>query len=342
MSNGEQTASNSQELDYASIMNAKQPFMYRLGGYKERVKHWLMTILRTILLIGLSFVILYPILQKLSEAFKNEIDIYNLNVIWIPQNFTLYNVKAMVHILDYWTTMPNTALLSALVMILQTASCVLAGYAFARLRFPGSNFLFVCAIFTILVPPQTLMVPLYMHFKDFDIFGLVHLFTGNNGYNLINSFWPITLSAAVGVGVKTGLYVYIFRQFFRGVPKELEEAAYIDGAGIFRTFWRVMLPSAVPAMITVMLFSFVWQWNDTFFVNLYMGNTQVLAIYLSSLPPKIANYLIGSQELNLVDPFYMSMMKDIAVLFMMAPLIIMYLFVQRYFVESVERTGLIG
>ncbi|GAA3400520.1 carbohydrate ABC transporter permease [Paenibacillus hodogayensis] len=320
-------------------MNAHR---YRMQLVSDRLKHGVWVFVRAVLVIGLSFVILHPILQKLAETFKDPADLYNPNIVWIPVHVTLANVKVVWNVLDYGRTTLNTALLSGCVMVAQTAVCALAGYAFARLRFRGSEFLFVCAVFTILVPPQTIMVPLYMQFKSFDIFNLVTLLTGRDGIPLINTYWPLVLSSLTGMGVKSGLFIYIFRQFFRGLPKELEEAAFVDGAGVVRTFVRIALPNAVPALVTVMLFTFVWQWNDTFFSGMYMGETGLLSNKMAMLDPYLKKLLTGDANLLGVDPFHLSLLKDVAVLFMMLPLIVLYLFVQNYFVESVERTGLIG
>jgi multiple sugar transport system permease protein len=309
----------------------------------EKIKIWGWAFVRIVLIFGLSFVILYPILQKLAVAFKDPVDLYNRNVVWIPEHFTLRNLTSMIKLLDYQWGVVNTFSLSAGVMIVQTIACALAGYAFAKLRFWGSSVLFGCALFTILVPPQTIMVPLYMQFKSFDVFGIVHLLTGRDGFYMLDSFWPLLVASLTGMGIKSGLFIYIFRQVFRGLPKELEEAGFVDGAGIGRSFVQLALPNAVPAIVTVMLFTFVWQWNDTFFSNMYMGNTgMLLANKLSGMTPWINHMLTGSTNTVMADPFHVSMLKDVAVLLMMSPLIILYLFVQRYFVESVERTGLTG
>ena len=317
--------------------------VHRLQIATDRVKHLCWVIIRSILIIGLSFVILYPILQKLSVAFKDPVDLYNLNVIWIPEHFTLINIKSMINVLDYWPTLLNTVILCVTVTVAQTAVCSIAGYSFAKLRFKGSEILFVCAIFTILIPPQTLMVPLYIKFRDFDVFGIIGLITGKGGLYLLDSYWPLIISSITGMGLKSGLFIYIFRQFFRGLPKELEESAYVDGSGIGRTFMTIVLPNAKPAIITVLLFTFVWQWNDTFFTNMYMGNSEtLLANKLSIMEPWIYHMLTGATTLINADPFHVSILKDVAVLLMISPLIIFYLFVQKNFVESVERTGLVG
>ncbi|MGO4540036.1 carbohydrate ABC transporter permease [Paenibacillus sp. 2TAB19] len=311
----------------------------------EFAKKWLWVIIRFVLIFGIAFVIVYPILLKLSIAFKSMDDLYDSTVIWVPKAFTLDNFKLVFTAMNYPKVLTNTFMLSAGVMILQTITCVLAGYGFARIKFRGSGLLFGAVIFTILVPSHTIMIPLYLNFKNFDLFGLIELIKGKPA-NLINTYWPFIISAVLGMGVKTGLYVYIFRQFFRGIPREIEEAAYVDGAGYFSTFSRVILPNAIPSMITVMLFSFVWQWNDSFFTNMYLNEPKVMSSMMSSSGYAIATFLSGGEQAATAsyvqDPFFMSMMMNTSVLMAILPLIILYVFVQRHFVESVERSGLVG
>lgn len=327
---------------------AREDRMNRIAStayWVEFVKKWIWVIVRFVLIFGISFVILYPILLKLSIAFKSMDDLYDSTVIWVPKAFTLDNFKLVFKAMNYPRVLLNTLFLSSAVMLLQTITCVLAGYGFARVKFKGSGLLFGAVVFTILVPPNTIMIPLYLNFKNFDLFGVIGLISGQSA-NLINSYWPFIISAVLGMGVKTGLYVYIFRQFFKGIPREIEEAAYVDGAGYFSTFSRVILPNAIPSMVTVMLFSFVWQWNDSFFTNMYLNEPKVMSSMMSSSGYAIATYLSGGEQAATAsyvqDPFFMSMMMNTSVLMAILPLIILYVFVQRHFVESVERSGLVG
>ncbi|MHA7966538.1 carbohydrate ABC transporter permease [Paenibacillus sp. CAU 1782] len=305
----------------------------------ENWKSWLWSFVRLMLITGLSFVILYPIIQKISTSIKDKADLYSPIVVWIPKNFTLENFKDAIRIMDYWETLGNTFSLSAVTTLLTAASCAFAGYGFARLKFKGSNLLFAGVILTILVPPTTILIPIYLNLKDFTLLGLIPLLTGKS-VNLLNSYWPFILTALTANSLKAGLYIFIFRQFFRGIPKEVEEAAYIDGASVGQTFTRIMLPNAMPAIMTTMLFSFVWQWNDSFYTTTYLTTSKVLSTQLSSLPYNLSIQLNG--DINKSDPFYMSMVQDTGILLAILPLIIIYLFVQRYFVESIERTGIVG
>ncbi|WP_019636927.1 carbohydrate ABC transporter permease [Paenibacillus fonticola] len=306
----------------------------------ENWQRWLWSLVRFVLIAGLSFVILYPIIQKLSTAIKDKADLYSPIVVFIPQHFSLDNFKQAITIMDYWKTLLNTFALSGATTVLTAISCALAGYAFARLKFKGSKFLFAGVILTILVPPTTIIIPIYMNLKEFSLMGFIPLITGKT-VNLLDSYWPFILTSLTANSLKAGLYIFIFRQFFRGIPKEVEEAAYIDGAGIGSTFSRIMLPNAVPAIVTVLLFSFVWQWNDSFFTTTYLTSSKVMSTQLSSLPYNLSIMLEGGITTN-KDPFYMSMVQDTGILLAILPLTILYLFVQRYFVESIERTGIVG
>ncbi|MGO4547059.1 carbohydrate ABC transporter permease [Paenibacillus sp. 2TAB23] len=320
---------------------------YRLLKIKNKTIDTLYAFFRYALVIGISFIIIYPLLMKFSVAFKDKIDIYNPTIYMVPVNFTLDNIKMAMEILNYFPLLGNTLVFVIVTTLLTTASCALAGYGFARFSFPGSNLLFALVILTILVPTSTLMVPMYLHFRSFDILGVLHLFTGKQGVNLLNTYWPSIITSATAIGLKAGLFIYIFRQFFKGMPKEIEEAALIDGAGGVKTFLKIMLPNAVPPMITVVLFCFVWQYNDTFFTSLFMSESALMPIKISTLSAQ-ANALIPGlmgaiSGANVkADPNHVAMIIDTGILLAIIPLIILYLVVQRYFVESVERSGIIG
>lgn len=329
----------------AKIME-NEAVVLRFQRAKNKGLAWLWSLFRTVLIIGIGFIIVRPILQQISVAFKSPKDIYNPTIYMVPVNFTLENVKHAMDILNYWPLLQNTLLYVILTTLFSAASCALAGYGFARFKFPGSNILFTLAILTILIPTSTLMVPMYLHFRNFDVFNLVTVFTGKEGLNLLNTYWPSLITSAFAVGLKAGLYIYIFRQFFRGLPKEIEEAALIDGAGGIRTFLTIMLPNAVPPIITVMLFAFVWQYNDTFYASLFMTNSELMSVKIAAMPANVDKFLpdllgITGSEAR-ADPNHVAMIVDTGILLAIAPLIIMYMFVQRYFVESVERTGVVG
>lgn len=321
--------------------------VYKMQRAKNKSLALLWSFVRAVLIIGVSFTIIYPIMRYISAAIKDPVDIYNPTVYMIPVNYTLDNLKYAMGVLDYWPTLWNSIVLVTLTMILQVISCALAGYGFARFNFPGNNILFALVVLTILIPVNTLMLPMYLHFRSFDLLGIIGFFKGTDGVNLLNTRWPILILSATANGLKSGLYIYIFRQFFRGLPKEIEEAALIDGAGGFKTFFRIMLPNSIPSIVTVALFAFVWQYNDTYFASLFMPNVNLLANKIASLPadanlflPTLMGY--GLNPSQKADPNHVALIVDTGILLAILPLIILYLFVQRYFVESVERTGIVG
>lgn len=303
----------------------RRRFLY---SAKRRGKSWGWTFIRAIFILGFSFVILYPLLNMLARAFMAPQDLYDSSVLWLPKHFTLINLQITARSLQYGKAFWNSLWTSGMATLLQLFSCVTAGYAFARYRFPMRLFLFVCVLLTLIVPPQLTMISSYMYFSDL---------------SLIGTQWPMMLMSATGTGIRSGLFIYMFRQFFRSMPKETEEAAMVDGAGHFRIFFKVMLPGALTIIVTVALFSFVWQWNDVFFVNLYDRRFSNLSNSVNTA--NFSNYFTSFTEytgFSQYDPVITKNFKSTAALMVVAPLILLFAFMQRYFVESVERSGVVG
>jgi len=293
-----------------------------------------------LIVIGISYVILLPIFSKLSSSFMIEKDLYDNAVKWIPRHFTLDNYRLVWQYMNYPTALRNSTVLCAIVSLFQVLSCTLVGYGFARFRFRGSGICFSLVILTLLVPPQVMMTPLYLNFRFFNIFGILP-----EPINLINTYYPVIFMSLSATGLKNGLFIYIFRQFFKGMPNELEEAAYVDGAGLFTTFARAMLPSAGPALIIVFLFAFVWQWNDYFYSSLLMSGAELLPGALQSISFKYVESLnLGSVSAidYMITSQFLSILDNAGMMLFMAPLLILYGAMQRYFVQSIERTGLVG
>jgi len=284
---------------------------------------------RGIILAGIMFVILSPIFSIISDAVMNEIDVFNPLVFMIPENFTLENFRLAFRHLNYVSTLTTTLTLSLSAMVLQVLLCSLTGYGFARFDFPGKNILFGVVILSIVVPVQSYMVSLFTQFRFFGIFGWET--------NLLNTFFPVLIMSALGVGLRSGLFIYIFRQFFKGLPKDLEEAALIDGAGWLRTYVGIMLPNAASAIITVSVFSFVWQYNDTFYAAMFMQQLSLLPVRLTALPGFLshAGVHIGNSAL-------IGLVVSAAILLAIAPVVTLYFGIQRFFMEGVERSGIVG
>jgi len=286
---------------------------------------------------GLVFVILSPVVGLVLRGFMHRSDLANPLVYMIPVNFTLDNYAITLQFLRFWETLWKTLGTGVGIMLIQTMVCSLAGYGFARFRFPGRTVLFGVVIVTIVVPTQAIATSLYMQFRYMDVMGLYPLITGERGFSLLNTAWPLFILTATGVGIRSGLFVFIFRQFFKNMPKELEESAFIDGAGKFRTFLSIILPNARPAIVTVMLFTLVWQYNDTGYTSILLPNVRFMTNMLAALSNNAYSSLVGSQDLA-----WVRLITQTGVVLVIAPLVIIYLFLQRVFIEGVERSGIVG
>lgn len=307
-----------------------------------RAGRLLWSVVRAVIIIGICFTILQPLILKFSVSFMGERDLYDASVRYIAKHFTWNNYALSLSGLDYWRTLVRTTFLSASVSFVQLAACLLTAYGFARFRFPFKKLLFACVIFTLVVPPQVIMLPLFMKYRFFDVFGIIEALTGSS-INLIDTYWPFFIQAATTMGIRNGLYIYMLRQFFKGMPKELEEAAYVDGCGKLRTFAQIMVPSSVPMMVTVFLFGFVWQWTDSFYTSLYLSRTQVISTALSSLAVNVYSRYEGfGGTMTFISPGFVSMINNTGTVLTIIPLIILYVFCQKSFVEGIERSGIVG
>ena len=300
-------------------------------------------IIRFVLIVGIGYYILYPLLIKFSLAFMSVEDLTDVTVRLIPRHFTLENLKLVFDIMNYPISVLKTMGVSAVITVLQLASCCLVGYGFARYEFPLKSLWFACVILTLIVPPSVIIIPLYLRFNFFDVFGLAELLTGS-AIKLVDSMWPSVLMAITGTGLRNGLFIYMIRQFFRNMPKELEESAFIDGAGAFKTFYRIMLPSARPILTTVGLFSFVWQWTDILYSSWFMPDMELLSVQLNKLISSLIMYfrLYGGSYTDSMDMSLQMLYNSIGCLLVILPLLILYLICQKAFVESIERSGIVG
>ncbi len=315
-------------------MKAKKrgvPLHKRAGG-------WAWKLFRLGIIIGVSYVILYPILVKMSVAFMSRSDMYDMTVKWVPKKITLDNFKEVLSLIDYPKYFFTTLGISTLATVVQIGACTLAAYGFARFNFFGKKLLFFAVMMTLVVPQQTYMVTTYMQYRYFDFYGLLRIF-GWTPKSLIGTPWPLLLMSLGCQATKNGLFIYILRQFLTRLPGELEEAAWVDGAGVGRIFLRVMLPNAGPALITVSVLSFVWTWNDLYTASTYMPSMPLFSTLLNNLAFQISRAGGGA---SVIDTMKLSMLTNTGALLIIAPLIVLFIIAQRFFVQGVERTGLTG
>jgi len=273
-----------------------------------------------VLLIDVAFIFLLPIMRLVSQSFMNIMDLYDPTVSWLPRRWAWENYSLAFAALTYWPSFLRTLLVAGGAAVLQTLSCAIVGYGFARFKFPGRDKLFLLVLFAMIVPPHALIIQNFIQVSKMGWLG---------------TYYPFLVPSAFGMGLRGALFIFIYRQFFKGLPWELEDAAMIDGAGPFRIFFRVMLPLAQPVILVVFLFSLVWHWNDTLEPSLYLSRPETFFL------PQRLSIVESALETFQLRGMWGTGTIMAATLLVILPLIILYAFTQRYFVTSIERTGLI-
>ncbi len=259
-------------------------------------------------------VILYPALWMLVSSFKpsNEI-IGSVSLIPTDGGFENYATAFRgIGGVSFWTFLLNSLGLAVMSVVGVTLSCSVSAYAFSRISFPGRNIFFVCMIMTLLLPFHVVIIPQYIMF---------------NQMGMIDTWWPLLLGKFLGADA---FFVFLMIQFVRGLPRELDEAARIDGAGHPRIFWSVILPLMKPALVTSSIFAFIWSWNDFFGPLLYLKKpdsyTMPLALRLYVDQTSTSDY--GAQ-------------MAMAIL-ALVPVVLFFLAFQRHIVGGVATQGLKG
>lgn len=289
----------------------------------------------------LAYQLLYPVLYMISMSIREPSDMNDPSIIWVAKHFTLENFADAIKSMNYWNAFRVSLTLCLVCGVLDVFSCAIAGYGFARFDFWGKKALFVLVIFTMVVPTQTLVLPLYMRWRYADFGGIVGLFSEKEFVNLIGTLWPLIIPAALAMGVRSGLYIFIYRQFFINLPVALEDAAYIDGAGPYRTFFSIMLPNIKNAIITVFLFSFVWNWGEYYLSKQFLGSTdRSIMVALSAIRRDLAalGSLAGTQIGS--NPEKVATRVMAGCLLTAAPMLIMFIFTQRFLADSIEHIGI--
>ncbi len=312
---------------------------------KKRRKRWnakrlgglMWKIFRLGIIVGIAYVILYPILVKVSVAFMSRSDMYAMTVQWVPRKPTLESFAEVLSLMDYGKYFFTTLAVSAGATLVQMTSCGLAAYGLARFRFRGRGLIFALAILTLILPQQTYMVSTYGQYRYFDFYGILAPFM--EPISLMGTPWPLLLMSMGCQAAKNGLFIYILKQFFTRLPGELEEAAWVDGAGVGTIFLKVMLPNAGPALTTVGVLAFVWTWNDLYTASTYMSSMPLFSTLLNNLTFQISRS-VGGQ--SVVDTVQLSMLTNAGALLIILPLIVLFIAAQKMFVQGVERTGLTG
>lgn len=299
---------------------------------KSKFSNIIIKIIMLLLMIGLSYIVLYPFLFKILSAFMSNDDLYDPLVEMIPKHWTLERFSSVFKNNDFTTGMLNTFLYSLMVAVCSTFSATFVGYGLAKFKFRGRSIIFALVIFTMLLPLQTIYLPLYSAFKFFDVFGIMSLF-GSKGISLIDTPMPMFILSITSLGFRSGIYVILMRQYFMGIHKELIEAAYVDGSTVMRTFWQIILPMARSMLVVVFSLSFAWQWTDTFYSGILMSGEKLLP-----------NVVILLCRITINDSAYYETIvnANAAALLAIAPLIIFYCIMQKQIIQGIESSGIVG
>ena len=278
-----------------------------------------------LMLIGLGYIYLYPMMYMISNSFMTMSDIINVSVNWIPSSFTLENYKLVWDAIDYPSALWDAIVLAGLPALSATFSSALIGYGFAKYDFPLKKLLMALMLLTFIIPPQITMLPTFRMYSN---------------YGLLGSIATFIYPAILGQGLNGAIYILIFYSFFRMIPGSLMESAQIDGAGPLKIFFKIAIPLAVPAIIIVFLFSFVWYYNETYLAGLYLRGSDILTLPLR-VEEFISNYTSiypeGSRAREL-----MQSAKLAGNILTILPLLVLFFFTQRHFVEAIDRTGITG
>ena len=282
------------------------------------------------LLICIGFIYLYPILYMLSSSLMTLDDLLDSSINWIPSSLNFANYGQAAASMEFWKTLGLSIVIAGVPTILNVISCSIVGYGLARFEFPGKKVILGIIIFSFILPSQITMIPTYVLYSNIKILGTI---------------WAFVLPALLAQGINAPIFILIFFQFFKQVPKVLIEAAQIDGAGYFKSFVRISLPSAAPAILTVFLFSFVWYWNESYLTQMYVSGVMQetgwtsLVVQLQKFSTNYSEYAqtAASGAVTLNESISMA-----GTMLSILPVLLMYFVLQRYFVESIDRVGITG
>lgn len=265
-------------------------------------------------IIILGIVMLYPLFWMVSSSFKQSSDIFN-SVSFFPSEWTMDNYTQGWKGVSGYTFglfFGNTLLIVVLAIIGNVMACSMAAYAFAKLKFKFKSILFALMLMTLMLPFHVTVIPQYIVFNHLD---------------WINTYYPLVLPKFFAV---EGFFVFLMVQFIRGIPNELVQAAEIDGCGKIKTYWYLILPLSIPALVTTMIFTFIWTWNDFFGQLLYISDIKLYTVALG-----LRMFLDSAGESAWGPMFAMSTLSLI-------PLFGVFIFFQKYLIEGITTGGLKG
>lgn len=300
------------------------------------MKGLLFSVFRFAFLAGLIFMILYPQLDKIAISFRSNQDLIDTSIIFLPKHFVIDAFLEAADAMDYWPTFFRTVFFCVAASVLHVAACTMTAYSIAKFEFYGKKIVYVCVLLTFLVPPSLISLPIYTTFRTFDIFGIFKLITGS-AVSLLDKPISLLLMYATANCLKSGLFIYLLIQYFKNLPKVLDEAAEVDGASNLDIMLKIAIPSARVMLVTVFLFTFVWQWTDTYYSSMFFSDFKVLSVALS----EINSYQPLTEAAN-ISFIKVSQISSASSIIFVLPLIVLYIFCNKAFVQGVERSGIVG
>lgn len=306
---------------------------------EKKATAFLYSVFRMVLLISIGYLVLYPVIVMISGSLKTPAAYIDRSIIYIPKSVTTEYYGVAIKAIDYFNSLKSTLINQMVSAVLEIAVCSFIAYGMARFDFKGKSIFNFLLILIILVPTQMLIISMMMNYSKFDIFGIFGLLNKLTGIdlriNLLNTVWTFYLPSILGVGLRAGIIIYIYIQFFKGLPKELEEAAWIDGAGLFRTFFSIAIPSSSVVFTTVSIFAMVWHWNEYFEPIMFMSKNFPLSVKIYELENLI-------EAIGVYDTYPQYSTKKAACFIFILPVLAVYLILQKKFVKSIDRVGITG
>lgn len=297
-------------------------------------------LVRAAVIIPVLYVILYPLFTMVSTSLQSQYQALDPSVVWIPKVITDENYKKALLALDFTKSFWRSIEVNVLSAVIEVATCAVTAYGFARFKFRFKGLLMGLLILSIIVPQEMIAVPTYLQLRYADILGILGMLGKLVGAelrpSLINTPWSFWIPSILSVGLRSGLFIFIYMQFYKGLPKELEEAAYIDGAGPFKTFLKIIVPSSGTAIVTVTIFSVIWHWNEYYLSSIYFSSNFPLAVKLATIEETL-NVMSLVNSVTNRNGIIMA-----ASLMFILPMLVMYMIVQRKFVKSVDSVGIVG
>ena len=287
----------------------------------------------------MAYVVIYPLLYMIVTSFRTADSFSDPDIVWILKEFTTENFRDAFTSINFLESLKNTITIQIFSAIIEIASCSIVAYGMSRYEFKFKKVELILLILTIVIPSQMIIIPTMMNFSRLDFLGIINAIskmTGTNiRINILDTPLAFYLPSIFGVGLRSGIMIFIYMQFFKGLPKELEEAASIDGAGPITTFIRIAVPSSGIVFLTVSIFSVVWHWNDYYLAAMYMNENKPLAVAIANFPDMFNT--LGLSSTGRGNAILMA-----ASLMFVLPILLFYLILQRKFVKSIDRVVITG